>query len=252
MASAGRTTQGVDVFEGEREAVLRVRDVVVRYGRVSAVRGVSLDLAPGEVRALVGPNGAGKTSLLRAICGLVRTESGEITMSGRDLAGVGTADCARLGLTLVPEGRGIFVSMSVHENLTVAGRGDRAARERATQLYEVFPLLAKLKSRRAGLLSGGEQQLVALARALMIAPKVLLLDEPSMGLSPVAVQGVFEVLRNLGRTGPAVLLVEQNARLALRLAEFIYVMKEGVIVAAGSADAMESEGDFRDAYLGTR
>jgi branched-chain amino acid transport system ATP-binding protein len=232
------------------DLALGAYEVCVRYGSVQAVQSVTIELPRGQVRALIGSNGAGKTSLLRAICGLTSTWQGRIEVGGTEVTGMRTEQRAERGLTLVPEGRGVFTSMSVEDNLVVAGGRDRQTRQRVDELLAAFPLLAKLRKRRAGLLSGGEQQILALARALMRNPLALLLDEPSMGLSPIAVRSVLEALRTLASSGPGLLLVEQNARLALNLADYVYVMQHGRIVAAGSGVEVAGDEAVRLAYLG--
>jgi branched-chain amino acid transport system ATP-binding protein len=230
-------------------SALQVSDAVVAYGPVTAVRGVSVEVSAGEVRAIIGPNGAGKSSLLRAICGLTPLKSGTVSLCGVDVTRRLVEQRADLGLTLVPEGRGLFGSLTVEENILVGARGGTGSKNTG-DIFDLFPALARLRKRKAGLLSGGEQQLVAIARALISKPKVLMIDEPSMGLSPVAVTGVLEVLRDLGDDAPGVLVVEQNARIALSIATMIYVLQQGKVVAAGPSDSTEIEAHAQRAYLG--
>jgi branched-chain amino acid transport system ATP-binding protein len=230
-------------------SALQVSDAVVAYGPVTAVRGVSVEVSAGEVRAIIGPNGAGKSSLLRAICGLTPLKSGTVSLCGVDVTRRVVEQRADLGLTLVPEGRGMFGSLTVEENILVGARSGAAGKDTG-DIFELFPALVRLRKRKAGLLSGGEQQLVAIARALISQPKVLMIDEPSMGLSPVAVTGVLEVLRDLGDNAPAVLVVEQNARIALSIATMIYVLQQGKVVASGPSDSTEIEAHAQRAYLG--
>jgi branched-chain amino acid transport system ATP-binding protein len=229
---------------------LEARGLAVRYRSVQAVHGVSISIPPGQMHALIGANGAGKTSLLRAIAGLTPAHAGAVLLNGQHVTGMRTERRAKLGLTLVPEGRGMFPGMSVEENLLIAIRHRRAGDAALQQAYEMFPLLTRLRRRAAGLLSGGEQQILALARALVLAPSALLLDEPSMGLAPVAVAGLMEVLRGLGDSGPAVLLVEQNARVALELASYVYVMQQGEILAAGPRQEIGGSDAIAKLYFG--
>jgi branched-chain amino acid transport system ATP-binding protein len=224
----------------------------VSYGPVRALREVSIEIQPGQVRAIVGPNGAGKTSLARTMCGLVRPTSGQVFLDGFDVTRLTPEARADRGITLVPEGRGIFPTMTVTDNLLVGRDIGRGSRVQIDDMLTLFPTLERLQDRRAGLLSGGEQQLLSLARALMTEPKVLILDEPSMGLSPIAVADVMAVLANLGTSGPAVLLVEQNTRLAVRLADYVYVLQHGQVLIEGNADEIVMDDILREVYLGAQ
>jgi ABC-type branched-subunit amino acid transport system ATPase component len=248
---------------GERavrgDALLDVRDLAVSYaGAVQALRGVSLAVPEGAVVAVLGNNGAGKSTLLRAISGTLPAHRGRITagaieFAGRSLAGVEPASIARGGLAHVPEGRRIFGHLTVEENLRAGAMAarDRAARERArTRVAELFPILAERRSQRAGLLSGGEQQMLAIGRALMAAPRVLLLDEPSLGLAPRIVAQVAEVIREINRQGVTVVLVEQNAAMALAVADEAMVLEVGRVALAGRAADLADSEDVRDRYLG--
>jgi branched-chain amino acid transport system ATP-binding protein len=226
------------------EPMLDVRDLVVRYGAIEAVHGVSFAVGEGEVVALIGANGAGKTSTLAAISGLVRPARGNIRLSGRDLTGAPPHEIVRAGIVQVPEGREVLARMSVHENLLLAGDADVAP------MYARFPILAERRALPAGNLSGGEQQLLAIARALLARPKVLLLDEPSLGLAPKTVASVFDVLAELKRGGTTMLLVEQNALRALRLADRAYVMELGRIGLTGTGDSLLHDPAVAKAYLG--
>ena len=226
------------------EPALDVRDLVVRYGAIEAVHGISFDVQPGEVVALIGANGAGKTSTLAALSGLVRPARGAVRLLGRDLAGAPPHAIVRAGLVQVPEGREILARMSVHENLLLSGATD------ATAMYERFPILAERRALPAGNLSGGEQQLLAIARALLARPRVLLLDEPSLGLAPKMVATVFLVLAELKRSGTTMLLVEQNALRALRLADRAYVLELGRIGLTGTGVALLQDAGVARAYLG--
>jgi branched-chain amino acid transport system ATP-binding protein len=226
------------------EGLLVVRDLVVRYGAIEAVHGISFDVGAGEVVALIGANGAGKTSTLAAISGLVRPARGAVRLAGHDLAGAAPHAIVRAGLIQVPEGREILARMSVHENLLLSGARD------ATPMYERFPILAERRALLAGNLSGGEQQLLAIARALLARPRVLLLDEPSLGLAPKMVATVFGVLAELKASGTTMLLVEQNALRALRLADRAYVLELGRIGLAGTGAALLQDSAVGRAYLG--
>ena len=226
------------------EPMLEVRDLVVRYGAIEAVHGISFEVREGEVVALIGANGAGKTSTLAAISGLVRPARGAVRLAGRELAGAAPHAIVRAGVVQVPEGREILARMSVHENLLLSGAAD------ATPMYERFPILAERRALPAGNLSGGEQQLLAIARALLARPRVLLLDEPSLGLAPKMVAQVFEVLAGLKANGTTMLLVEQNALRALRLADRAYVPELGRIGLTGTGAALLRDTGVARAYLG--
>lgn len=227
-----------------REPMLAIRDLVVRYGSIEAVHGISFEVGAGEVVALIGANGAGKTSTLAAISGLVRPARGAVELAGRDLAGAAPHAIVRAGLIQVPEGREILARMSVHENLLLSG----AAEPRA--MYERFPILAERRSLPAGNLSGGEQQLLAIARALLAKPRVLLLDEPSLGLAPMMVATIFDLLAELKASGTTMLVVEQNALRALRLADRAYVLELGRIGLSGTGAALLQDPAVARAYLG--
>jgi branched-chain amino acid transport system ATP-binding protein len=238
--------------------LLEVRDLHVAYGHVHAVRGISLSVRRGQIVTLIGPNGAGKSSTLNAIAGLVRPERGAVLLEGRDVAGTPAHRAAREGIVLVPEGRAILQRMSVEENLllaadlqrTKAGRGDGSAVERVEEQFRRFPSLAQRRHLPAGQMSGGEQQMLAVARALLAAPRILLLDEPSMGLAPLLVKQIFALLEEIRREGTTLLLVEQNARVALAVSDHAYVLERGKIVLEGPARTLAADARVQAAYLG--
>jgi branched-chain amino acid transport system ATP-binding protein len=232
--------------------LLEVRGLDVRYGGIRAVLGIDLEVAEGELVCLIGANGAGKTSALKAICGLLPAPGARLRYGGEDLSAVPVHERARRGLVLVPEGRGIFPQLTVEENLRM-GAYPLGRAEVASGLAAQYALFARLRERRgqtAGTLSGGEQQMLAIARALMARPRLLLLDEPSMGLAPMMVARIFEIVREIARQGVTLLLVEQNARLALEAAGRGYVMESGRIVLEGPSRDLLSNEKIREAYLG--
>ncbi len=233
--------------------LLEVRDLHVAYGHVQAVRGVSLAVPEGGFVTLIGPNGAGKTSLLSALAGLVRPASGAVRLAGRDVTGLAAHAAVAAGISLVPEGRAILGRMTVEENLRLACELRRPRAELGPAIDEQmrrFPILRERRAQPAGTLSGGQQQMLALARALVARPRILLLDEPSMGLSPLLVQQVFELVQAIHRDGTTVLLVEQNARLALSVTEHAYVLERGKVVFEGPSRALAEDARVRAAYLG--
>jgi branched-chain amino acid transport system ATP-binding protein len=237
-------------------ALLEVSDLRVNYGAVAAIRGVSLDVAAGEVVALLGANGAGKSTMLRTISGLSRPRTGRILLGGEAIHRLPPARIVRLGVAHCPEGRRVFGSLSVAENLRLgaAARADRAGiAEDRERVYSMFPILAERMAQSAGTLSGGEQQMLALGRALMARPRVLLLDEPSLGLAPLLVQQIFRTLAELKAKGVTMLLVEQNISLALDLADRAYVLRTGEVSLAGSAAKLKVDYEaVAAAYLGAR
>jgi branched-chain amino acid transport system ATP-binding protein len=233
--------------------MLRVDRVEVAYGNIQALWGVSFDIAAGEIVALVGANGAGKTTTLKALSGLLRPAAGEITLDGARLDRLSTMEIVARGVVHVPEGRKLFPEMTVLENLLLGGFG-RAARphqrERLEQVYAVFPQLAERRRQVAGTLSGGEQQMVAIGRGLMAGPRVLMLDEPSLGLAPILVEEMFRVIEKINRGGVTVLLVEQNTAHALAIAHRGFVLESGRVVLAGSGRELLANERVRQAYLG--
>jgi branched-chain amino acid transport system ATP-binding protein len=235
------------------ETVLSVKGLKVAYGGIQAVKGVDLEVRSGELIALIGANGAGKTTTMKAITGTLQPAAGEIAYYGRSIKGQGSFQLVGQGLAMVPEGRGVFARMTIVENLQMGAftRDDEAQiKADIDRMFGIFPRLKERANQLAGTMSGGEQQMLAMARALMSQPKLLLLDEPSMGLSPIMVEKIFEVVRDISAQGVTVLLVEQNARLALQAAHRGYVMDSGLITMSGDAKQMLDDPKVRAAYLG--
>jgi branched-chain amino acid transport system ATP-binding protein len=234
-------------------ALLELRDVHTYYGAIHALRGVSINVEEGEIVTLIGSNGAGKSTTLRTISGLLRPRQGEIKLRDERIDGRRPHEIVALGICQSPEGRRVFSRMSVHENLEM---GAFARRDRSTiaadfeRVYGLFPRLKERTAQRAGTLSGGEQQMLAIGRALMASPRVLLLDEPSMGLAPILVEQIFEIIRTINKSGTTVLLVEQNALMALGIANRGYILQTGEIVLTDSADKLRQNPAVRKAYLG--
>ena len=235
------------------EALLEVRDLIVRYGGIEAVKGISLRVEEGEVVTLIGGNGAGKTTTLRAISGMQRPAAGEISYRGQPIHGHKPHDIVRRGVCQAPEGRRIFPRMSVRENLEMGAYGRRngeEVRHDLDRVLELFPVLGERSAQAGGTLSGGEQQMLAIGRALMSRPTLLMLDEPSLGLAPMMTQRIFELLGEIHRQGTTILLVEQNAHMALRSADRGYVLESGEIVLEDDARALLGNDRVRKAYLG--
>ncbi|MES2936267.1 MAG: ABC transporter ATP-binding protein [Pseudomonadota bacterium] len=235
------------------ETLLKVTGLKVSYGGIQAVKGVDFEVREGELVSLIGSNGAGKTTTMKAITGLLPLNDGDIQYMGRSIRGQGPWNLVKQGLAMVPEGRGIFTRMSIAENLQMGAhiRSDKPAIvEDMEKIFGIFPRLKERRDQLAGTLSGGEQQMLAMGRALMSRPKVLLMDEPSMGLSPIMVDKIFEVVRDVHARGVTVLLVEQNASRALDIADRGYVMESGLITMSGEAKAMLNDPKVRAAYLG--
>ncbi|ERL12313.1 ABC transporter, ATP-binding protein [Coriobacteriaceae bacterium BV3Ac1] len=233
-------------------ALLFVRDMHVYYGSIHAIKGISFDVEEGEVVTLIGANGAGKSTTLKTVSGLMVPRAGEIEFAGESIANVPANDLVPKGLALCPEGRSLFQAMSVEENLEMGGY-TRPKNEVADDMERVFALFPRLKERRrqiAGTLSGGEQQMVAMGRAMMSRPRLLMLDEPSMGLAPILVQEIFNIIRRLHDEGTTVLLVEQNAQMALSVADRAYVLETGHIAMDGPASELAADDRVRKAYLG--
>ena len=232
--------------------LLEVKGLEVRYGGIRAVKGIDLAVNDGELVCLIGANGAGKTTTLKAICGLLAAHAGSVRYAGADISRVPVFELPRRGLVLVPEGRGIFPQLTVQENLAMGAyvRSDADISADVERRFQTFPRLKERRAQTAGTLSGGEQQMLAIARALMARPKLLLLDEPSMGLAPLLVAKIFEIVRDIAQQGVTILLVEQNARLALQVAHRGYVMESGAITLADEARALLADPKVREAYLG--
>jgi branched-chain amino acid transport system ATP-binding protein len=232
--------------------MLRLEGVTVSYGKIDALKGISLHIEPGEIVALIGANGAGKSTTLMAISHVVPVQSGRIFLNGRDISSRQTHEIVRMGISQVPEGRRIFPRMTVRENLEMgAYLGERKDQEQEIErIFTLFPVLAERSRQFGGTLSGGEQQMLAIGRALMSRPRLLLLDEPSLGLAPIIVSRIFKIISEINRQGTTILLVEQNAKAALRLANRAYVMETGQIVMEGKASSLANDPGIKKAYLG--
>lgn len=233
-------------------ALLEVRDIHTYYGAIHALRGVTMSVEEGEIVTLIGSNGAGKSTTLRTISGLLRPRQGEITLRGKRIDGLRPHEIVELGVCQSPEGRRVFARMTVQENLEMGAfsRREKVPAGDYERVYELFPRLRERMTQRAGTLSGGEQQMLAIGRALMAAPRLLLLDEPSMGLAPILVEQIFTIIRTINQTGTTVLLVEQNAMMALGIASRGYILQSGEIVLADSAVQLAGNEAVRRAYLG--
>ncbi|MGC3985242.1 MAG: ABC transporter ATP-binding protein [Pseudorhodoferax sp.] len=233
--------------------LLKVQGLQVAYGGIQAVKGIDFEVREGELVSLIGSNGAGKTTTMKAITGTLPASGGQIEYLGKPVRGQGAWDLVKQGLAMVPEGRGVFARMTITENLQMGAytRNDKAEIARDIEkMFGIFPRLRERKDQLAGTMSGGEQQMLAMGRALMSRPKVLLLDEPSMGLSPIMVDKIFEVVRDVHAQGVTIMLVEQNASRALAIADRAYVMESGIITMHGEGKAMLSDPKVRAAYLG--
>lgn len=233
--------------------MLHVSNLQVCYGSVKAVHGIEMYIQSGELVALIGANGAGKTSTLKSLAGMLPTQSGKIEYMQKEITGMPSYQLVRMGIALVPEGRGIFTCLSVLENLQLGAytRSDHASiQQDLTRIFQLFPRLLEREKQVAGTLSGGEQQMLAIGRALMSRPKLLLLDEPSMGLAPIMVQKIFQTIVDIAKQGVTILLVEQNARLALKVSQRAYVMENGRIGLSGNSVDLLADSDVQKAYLG--
>ena len=235
------------------EPMLKIDNIDVYYGAIHALKGISLEVKEGEIVTLIGANGAGKSTTLRTISGLLKPKTGSITFLGQDIAGVRAHEIVKKGISQVPEGRRVFAEMTVMENLDLGAfvRKDKAGiQQDLKHVFELFPRLEERKNQSAGTLSGGEQQMLAMGRALMSRPKLLLLDEPSMGLAPLLIKEIFNIIVDINKSGTTVLLVEQNANMALSIAHRAYVLETGRITLSGSAQELAASEDVRKAYLG--
>ena len=235
--------------------MLKIKDLHVSYGGIKALRGVDLEVPDGKIVTLIGANGAGKSTTLRTISGLGKAESGSITYDGKDLLGLSINKVLEQVIAQSPEGRRVFPNLTVLENLKIGAylRKDRDGIEKDVRwIYELFPRLEERHWQPAGTLSGGEQQMLAVGRALMSRPKLLMMDEPSLGLAPLVVQGIFDIIRTINRQGVTVLLIEQNANMALKIADYAYVLETGCITKSGTGAALLADESIKEAYLGKR
>lgn len=234
-------------------ALLEVKDMQVYYGMIQALKGVSFEVNEGEVIALIGANGAGKTTTLHTVSGLLRSKTGSIVFDGKDISKVPAHEIVKLGMAHVPEGRRVFTNMTVYQNLKMGAytRKNKAEIEETLKMiYKRFPRLEERQNQLAGTLSGGEQQMLAMGRALMSKPKIILMDEPSMGLSPIFVNEIFDIIKSVSESGTTVLLVEQNAKKALSIADRAYVLETGKVSMEGNADDLLNDENVQKAYLG--
>ena len=233
-------------------SMLKISDLHVYYGSIHAVKGISFEVEEGEIVTLIGANGAGKSTTLNTVAGLLRPKSGTIEFEGESLLGIPAHKMVRKGIALCPEGRRIFQDMTVRENLEMGAftRTDQESLEMRTRVYESFPRLKERRTQAGGTLSGGEQQMLAMGRALMSKPKLIMLDEPSMGLAPILVQEIFDIIKELNAQGTTILLVEQNASMALSVAHRAYVLETGRVLMGGDANELLHDKRVREAYLG--
>ena len=233
--------------------MLKIENINVYYGAIHALKGISVDVKEGEIVTLIGANGAGKSTILRTISGLLRTKTGNILFEGNSVASMAAEEIVKKGISQVPEGRRIFANMTVEENLELGAyiRSDKAGiRKDINKVFERFPRLGERRAQVAGTLSGGEQQMLAIGRGLMSQPRLLLLDEPSMGLAPLLVKEIFSIIKEINASGTTILLVEQNANMALSIAHQAYVLETGRIILSGSAKELAESEEVRKAYLG--
>lgn len=231
--------------------MLKISNLQVAYGGIEAVKGIDLEVPEGKVVTLIGANGAGKSTTLRTIVNLVKAKSGSITLHGKELLGLDTAKIVKQGIILVPEGRHVFPDLTVYENLKIGAylRKDDLEPD-IKHIYSLFPRLEERSWQQAGTLSGGEQQMLAVGRAMMSKPKLLMMDEPSLGLAPLVVQGIFDIIKTLNDEGITILLIEQNARMALKIADYAYVLETGRITHEGSGKELLADERIKEAYLG--
>ena len=231
-------------------AILEVEDIHTYYGDAYVLQGLSLKIEEGQILGLLGRNGVGKTTLVNSVMGFNRPRRGRIFFKGADITGISSFETVRMGMGLVPQGRRIFPSLSVEENLTVAGRGAHRHAWNLDRVYALFPRLKERRAQRARTLSGGEQQMLAIGRALMTDPDCLIMDEPSEGLAPIVIQGVWEAIGRLRQEGLSILLVEQNASLAIKLVDYVHVMSKGQVVYSARPQALWANGEIKSSYLG--
>lgn len=231
--------------------MLKIKNLQVAYGGIEAVKGIDLEVPDGSIVTLIGANGAGKSTTLRSIIGLVKAKSGSITYNDEELIGLDTTKIVGKGITLVPEGRHVFPDLNVFENLKIGAymRKD-SLDEDIKNIYDLFPRLEERSWQQAGTLSGGEQQMLAVGRAMMSRPKLMMMDEPSLGLAPLIVKGIFDIIETLNKEGITILLIEQNANLALKIADFAYVLETGKIIKQGTGKELLNDETIKEAYLG--
>lgn len=233
--------------------MLKVDNIDVFYGNIQALKGVSLEVNEGEIVTLIGANGAGKSTLLKTLSGLLKPKNGDIQYLGKSISGKAAQDIVKAGISHVPEGRRVFANMSVEENLELGAyirRDASGIREDLQKVYELFPRLLERRKQLSGTLSGGEQQMLAMGRAIMARPKLLLLDEPSMGLAPLFVKTIFKIIEEINKSGTTILLIEQNANMALSIADRAYVIETGKVVISGTANELQESEQVKLAYLG--
>jgi len=236
------------------DIVLALKDLETYYGKIHALRGINIEVKKGQIVTLLGSNGAGKSTTLKTISNLVQASSGTVEFFGKDITNVPPYDIVEMGLIHVPEGRRIFRDLTVQENLELGSytlKDDTERQKRMDHVFEMFPILEERKKQDGGTLSGGEQQMLAIGRAMMVQPKLLLLDEPSMGLAPIIVQGIMKIIRRLNSEGTTILLVEQNAKMALKLADYGYVLETGSIAMEGDGSQLREDETIVKAYLGS-
>ena len=236
------------------ETMLKVTDLVYSYGNIKALKGISLEVQKGEIVSLLGANGAGKSTLMKSILGMVTIEGGSVQFKGQELVGKKSHEIVPMGISLVPEGRKIFVDVTVEKNLEIGTffrkREKARDKELLDMVYEIFPRMYERRTQLGGTLSGGEQQMLAVGRALMSRPKLMMLDEPSLGLAPLVVQDIFSIIREINKQGVTVLLIEQNANMALKIADLAYVLETGNITMSGTGAELLANEKVREAYLG--
>ena len=235
--------------------MLKVRDLVVAYGGIEALKGISVDVPDGQIVTLIGANGAGKSTLLRAIMGLVKPRSGSVEYNDENIKGLNSQHIVSRGITLVPEGRRVFPNLTVLENLRIGAylrKDEEGITKDIKRIYDLFPRLEERNWQMAGTLSGGEQQMLALGRALMSRPKLIMMDEPSLGLAPLVIKDIFNIIRRINESGTTVLLVEQNANMALKVAHHAYVLETGRIKMEGSGRELLENEEIKEAYLGKK